>query len=188
MKDYLNRGNCEQLLKHSFIRDCQEKQVKLQMKEYLDKIRKIRRGSNPPASNELPPTQLQSDDEEDEEDDNDELGRAEGGGEGEVQINEEKINNEDLHATTRDNFNQTLRENFKCVQHSSEGTTFTPTEQRTDRLDPSTELPPAQFPRSSMAMGLTRKPDVCLSFSSFFFSFTSSICSLGIGRCGGEIE
>jgi len=45
LKDYLQRPYCEQLLKHPFIRDIQERQVKLQIKEYIDKTRKVRRGS-----------------------------------------------------------------------------------------------------------------------------------------------
>ena len=74
VKDYLNRGNCEQLLKHPLIRDCQEKQVKLQIKEYLDKIRKIRRGSNSTSNDVVvvpPVQQIQSDDEDEDEDDDD---------------------------------------------------------------------------------------------------------------------
>ena len=136
MKDYLNRGNCEQLLKHPLIRDCQEKQVKLQIKEYLDKIRKIRRGSSSTSNDVLVvPSiqQIQSDDEEedDDDDDDDHNDRQESREEGDVQINEERIrrerereDEEDLHPTTRENCNHTLRENFKCVQHSSSKLSF----------------------------------------------------------------
>ena len=119
IKDYLIRSNCEQLLKHSFIRDSQEKQMKLQMKEYLDKTRKYRRSSTHPQQqqqcrNEDFQKQLEqqlSDEDEDDDDDDDE------------QIDTKQFNlihfDQQQHLTQRENQFSTLRENFKSVQINS---------------------------------------------------------------------
>jgi len=111
IKDYLIRSNCEQLLKHSFIRDCQEKQIKLQIKEYLDKTRKFRRSStnchqqiNPDIQKQI----IQKSDDEDDDDDDDEDNNNHN--------NHHQIPDE--HFTQRENNLNTLRQNFKCVQHN----------------------------------------------------------------------
>ncbi len=111
IKDYLIRSNCEQLLKHSFIRDCQEKQIKLQIKEYLDKTRKFRRSSNHSQPNQDFQKQLEqkSDDEDDDDNDDDD-------------DQQDIIQNnpiDEQHLTQKENNLNTLRQNFKCVQHSS---------------------------------------------------------------------
>ncbi len=111
IKDYLIRSNCEQLLKHSFIRDCQEKQIKLQIKEYLDKTRKFRRSSNHCQPNQDFQKQLEqkSDDEDDDDNDDDD-------------DQQDIIQNnpiDEQHLTQKENNLNTLRQNFKCVQHSS---------------------------------------------------------------------
>jgi serine/threonine protein kinase len=107
VKDYLIRGNCEQLLKHPFIRDCQEKQIKLQIKEYLDKTRKFRRYSNnshPVVNPDIIQKQIQAKSDDDDDDDNDE---------------DEQQQVIDEHLTQRENNLNTLRQNFKCVQHTN---------------------------------------------------------------------
>jgi serine/threonine protein kinase len=116
IKDYLIRSNCEQLLKHSFIRDCQEKQMKLQIKEYLDKTRKFRRSSNncqQQFQNQDFQKHLEqkSDDEDDDNDDDDD-------DDDDIQDNQKNIIDEQ-HFTQKENNLNTLRQNFKCVQHSS---------------------------------------------------------------------
>jgi hypothetical protein len=110
------RSNCEQLLKHSFIRDCQEKQIKLQIKEYLDKTRKFRRSSNyshQQISQDIQKQiQQKSDDEDDDDDDDDDNNNNNN--------NHQHLNHiQDEHFTQRENNLNTLRQNFKCVQHPS---------------------------------------------------------------------
>lgn len=116
IKDYLIRSNCEQLLKHSFIRDCQEKQMKLQMKEYLDKTRKCRRSSNHSQqlfTNSDFQKQLEqqlSDDDDDDDDDDEHIDTK--------QFNLHHFDQQE-HQTQRENQFSTLRENFKSVQINS---------------------------------------------------------------------
>ena len=137
IKDYLNRPNCEQLLKHSYIKDCQEKQVKLQIKEYLDKIRKIRRGSHSshpdvPLREENPSDDENDDDDEDERDDqheDDQMERRKISLDNCHQLNKESFeerfdripfnDDQQIHQTTKEYSNHTLRENFKSVQHEN---------------------------------------------------------------------
>jgi serine/threonine protein kinase len=110
IKDYLIRSNCEQLLKHPFIRDCQEKQIKLQIKEYLDKTRKFRRSSTHTAQQIKEEIKEKSDDEDDDDDDDDNDDNDDD------QLNQDQqLFNE--HFTQKENNLNTLRQNFKCVQH-----------------------------------------------------------------------
>lgn len=129
IKDYLIRPNCELLLKHSFIRDCAEKQIKLQMKEYLDKTRKSRRSSTHPSAlnkeemqqqvAQAPPHQIQqaiskqSDDEDEDDDDDDDDEEQE-----RIPLDDTAMINEQF--TQKENNFNTLRQNFKSVQHSSQ--------------------------------------------------------------------
>jgi len=110
VKDYLIRSNCEQLLKHSFIRDCQEKQIKLQIKEYLDKTRKFRRSSTHTAQQIKEEIKEKSDDEDDDDDDDDD---------DQQDINQQNSDQQlfNEHFTQKENNLNTLRQNFKCVQH-----------------------------------------------------------------------
>ena len=88
----------------------------LQIKEYLDKTRKFRRSSNhshphPNQPNQEFQKQLQhkSDDEDDDDDDDDD-------------DQQDVIENnpiDEQHLTQKENNLNTLRQNFKCVQHSS---------------------------------------------------------------------
>ena len=109
------RPNCEQLLKHSFIRDCQEKPIKLQIKEYLDKTRKGRRSStvcHQPLHYEIQENvRSKSDDEEEEDEDDDEDDNEDNRAGRHQQFPE--------HPTQKENNLNTLRQNFKCVQHIS---------------------------------------------------------------------
>lgn len=121
IKDYLIRPNCEQLLKHSFIRDCQEKQIKLQIKEYLDKTRKFRRSTTNSHqqihSDIQQDIQTKSDEEDDDEDDNDHN-----------PIHHNHIHIEPQHFnenfTQKENDLNTLRQNFKSVQNLTKSILF----------------------------------------------------------------
>jgi serine/threonine protein kinase len=125
IKDYLIRSNCEQLLKHSFIRDCQEKQIKLQIKEYLDKTRKFRRSSNnshQQINQDIQKQSQQKSDDEDEDDDDDD----DDDNDDHLNRNIHSVNNniQEEHFTQRENNLNTLRQNFKCVQHTSTSRTI----------------------------------------------------------------
>jgi len=192
IKDYLHRPNCEQLLKHSFIKEIQEKQIKLQLKEYLDKIRKIRRSSHCHSHSHHPDIQLNSQPSDDDDDDDQQHDEHEQ----QIHLNlhqhilhlpnsqqnpcrqtniqhndnnnsnnhddddddDDDDDNEDenpcfndkirsllvdnnSHETTKENVHQTLRENFKSVQHSIDY--------------------PLDHQRISSNDGLTRKTHVC---------------------------
>ncbi|CAF1295720.1 unnamed protein product [Rotaria magnacalcarata] len=128
IKDYLIRPNCEQLLKHSFIRDCQEKQIKLQIKEYLDKTRKFRRSSNnshqPIHSDIQQDIQSKSDeDDQDDHDDDDDDDNDDDDNNNSNNHNHNLHNQQQQQQLLNENFTQkennlnTLRQNFKSVQH-----------------------------------------------------------------------
>ena len=52
IKDYMQRPNTEQLLKHVFVRDLTtERQVRIQMKDHIDRHKRSRTGAGP----SLPP-------------------------------------------------------------------------------------------------------------------------------------
>jgi hypothetical protein len=89
--------------------------MKLQIKEYLDKTRKFRRSSNncqQQFQNQDFQKHLEqkSDDEDDDNDDDDD--------DDDIQDNQKNIIDEQ-HFTQKENNLNTLRQNFKCVQHSS---------------------------------------------------------------------
>ena len=127
VKDYLIRSNCEQLLKHPFIRDCQEKQVKLQIKEFLDKTRKFRRSSttnaHPIVNNQEFQKQIQQLSDEEDEDDDDDDDNDDGHHHQQHQSNLHQDQPNDNFTQKENNLN-TLRQNFKSVQHSATTSSF----------------------------------------------------------------
>jgi hypothetical protein len=99
--------------------------MKLQIKEYLDKTRKFRRSSNCSHQhiNQDIQKQIQhiSDDEDDDDDDDDDDNdNNQNYQNDQININHlDQIKIQDEHLTQRENNLNTLRQNFKSVQHTS---------------------------------------------------------------------
>lgn len=188
IKDYLIRSNCEQLLKHPFIRDCQEKQMKFQIKEYLDKTRKYRRSSNhsqQPFPNHDFQKQLQQQLSDEDDDDDDLLIHH---------------SHQQQHQTQRENQFSTLRQNFKSVQTNSINSSslllllllsfihLDEDPSSTNQEEEEEEEVVHRFPLSNVAgvpIFLPTKSDVCFFF---FFFFDEFVLFKGFTWCCREIK